>query len=373
MGSLKKLPITAQDFNMKGKTGKKEIKSKDDVESGRDVRKMYFEKENRGFFLFFIFSGLYAVRNVKGKYVVSKIRFILFYLTWITYPLAGLILASQAAHWMNSSEVELSSFMEDTLTVLILAVIPSLQAYSLKFITKSLPEILETISELSLMEVGFATPMKILEDLSEKACKLKAVTENKQLHPNRLFNWLPRAMVLFSMAIFFAVCSMEYLHEINLQTLDSELPCLVILFVFLTFPFLTSILIAVFTWWLRRVYRALYLHCKEVMPSCNMDQVLAICSYVDMLQRLFVLLDEGFFRYTLTMNSVCMTIGASLCTARLLQGYTQIVYIGPLVLHCITLGISCEVGELLVAQVRKGLLYACEEEVRLLCGEPIGR
>lgn len=350
--SLRKLSIMLLDVNTKGETDRKKTKSTSDTESPRDVRKVYFERENKGFFLLFTMFGLYAVKNVKGQYMVSKPKFIFFYLSWITYPLAGLFLATKAVYWVNPSEVISPCFMQDTLAVLALAVIPSQQAYSLKFITKSLPEILETISELSPVEVGFETPMNVLENLSKKAGKLREATENKQIHPDRLFNWLPRAMVLFSMTVFLAVCSTEYLRELHFQTLDKEVPILVVLFVCLTFPFLTTILIAVFTRWLKLVYRALHRHCKEAMPTFNVDQVLTLCNYVDTLQRLFVLLDDGFFRYTLSMNAATVTIGASFCAARLMLDYTQIVYLGPLVLHCITLGVECEAGERLMAQVK---------------------
>lgn len=340
-----------QDVMTKGET-REETKSSGDKESPSDVRKVYFERENKGFFLFFNMCGLYAVKNVKGQYIVSKPKFIFFYLSWITYPLGGLFLATKAVYWVNPSEVIFPCFMQDTLVVLALAVVPSLQAYSLKFITKSLPEILETMSELSRVEVGFETPMNVLENLSKKAGKLRAATDEKQIHPDRLFNWLPRAMVLFSMTVFLAVCSAEYLRELSFQTLDKEVPPLVVLTVCLTFPFLSSIFIGVFSRWLKLVYRALHRHCKAAMPTFTVDQVLTLCHYVETLQRLFGLLDNGFFRYTLSVNAMTVTIGASLCAARLMLDYTKIVYLGPLVLHCITLGVECEAGERLMGQVK---------------------
>lgn len=343
-----------QDVMTKEQT-KKEMNSEGDTEASR-VRRMYLETENRGFFLFFTLCGLYALKRVKEQYKVSKALFIVFYLSWITYPLAGLLLATKIVYWVNPSEVVFPCFMQDTMTVLSLAVAPSLQAYSLKFITKSLPEILHTISELSLMEVGFETPMKALGCLSDKAEKIKAAADNTQLRPDRIFNWLPRAMVLFSMTVFLAVSSTEYLSELDLQTIDKEIPTLVILFVCLTFPFLSTILIVFFTRWLSVVYNALLRYCK-MTSTCNMDQILIICSYVDTLQGIFVLLDDGFFRYTLTVSVATVTAGASLCTAKLMQNYNQIVYLGPIVFHCIILGVVCEAGERLVAQVKVSYMY----------------
>lgn len=244
-----------QDASTKQQTSK-ETKSPDNVESSRDVRKRYFETENQGFFLFITLCGLYAVKRVKGQYVVSKVKFIFFYISWITYPLTGLLLATKSVHWVSPREEVLPRFMQETLAVLALAVVPSLQAYSLKFMTKSFPKIMKTISELSLMKVGFETPIKVFTNPFERARKIKAAADNKPLRPDRLFNWLPRAMVLFSMSVFLAVFFSEYLMGLDVQTLDQEVPSLVVLFVCLTFPFLTTILITFFARWLRMVYTA---------------------------------------------------------------------------------------------------------------------
>lgn len=325
-----------------------------DIETHTVKRKGNFVKENKGIFTFFVLLGLFAVRRVKDQYVVSKVRFIIFYFNWITYPLGGLFLAGKTESWVTPSE---EAFMEDTMVVLALAVVPALQAYSLKFMTKSLPEVLENISELSVMEVGFETPLK----LCMKAGKVSISPGSKPLHPERLFNWLPRAMVFFSMVIFLTVSSTEYFMEVNFQTLDKELPILVILFVCLTFPFASSLFVVVFIKWLGMVYKALYRHCREVIPGCKLDQVLAICSYVDRLQKIFSLLDNGFFRYIISINATSIIVGASLCMARLTQDYSQIVYLGPLTFYGFTLALVCEAGERLAGQV--SYLVSCTRKM----------
>ncbi|MPC28945.1 hypothetical protein E2C01_022161 [Portunus trituberculatus] len=322
--------------------GEKQVDAME-IDMGTSKNKRDFFQENRLIFKTFSFLGLFAVKKVKGQYVVSKVRFIIFYLCWITYPLGGFFLADKSENWLTLYEV---SYMQDTFAVLVLAVVPTLQAYSLKFITKSLPEILQNISQLSMMEVGFETPLK----MCVKSYKITINRDTEPLHPERLFNWLPRAMVVFSILIFFTVSSTEYLMGVDFKNVDKEVPTLVVLLVCLTFPFVSTLFIVLLTRWLEIVYRALYQYCKEVMPVSDVDQVLAVCSYVNRLQKIFGLLDAGFFRYILSINTASITVGASLCMARLMQDNTQIVYIGPLVFHGFILALTCEAGERLNAQ-----------------------
>ncbi|XP_063840033.1 uncharacterized protein LOC135088897 [Scylla paramamosain] len=327
-----------------------------EVEMSTSNNKGDFVKENKAIFKTFAFLGLFAIRRVKGQYVVSKVRFIIFYLCWISYPLGGFFLAGKSETWVTRYGV---SYMQDTFAVLVLAVVPTLQAYSLKFMTKSLPEILQNISQLSMMEVGFETPLKI----RMKSSKVTINPGTEPLHPERLFNWLPRAMVVFSIFIFFTVSSTEYLMGVDFERMDKEVPTLVVLLVCLTFPFVSTLFVVVLTRWLEIVYKALNRYCKEVMPVSDVDKVLAVCSYVDRLQKIFGLLDVGFFRYILSINAASITVGASLCMARLMQDYTQIVYLGPLVFHGFILALTCEGGERLAAQ-HAGLVAWLKKEIR---------
>ncbi|KAK8403758.1 hypothetical protein O3P69_000100 [Scylla paramamosain] len=196
-----------------------------------------------------------------------------------------------------------------------------------------------------------------------KSSKVTINPGTEPLHPERLFNWLPRAMVVFSIFIFFTVSSTEYLMGVDFERMDKEVPTLVVLLVCLTFPFVSTLFVVVLTRWLEIVYKALNRYCKEVMPVSDVDKVLAVCSYVDRLQKIFGLLDVGFFRYILSINAASITVGASLCMARLMQDYTQIVYLGPLVFHGFILALTCEGGERLAAQ-HAGLVAWLKKEIR---------
>ena len=340
--SVRKVITMLPEVNTKEQVKKNQIEEVD-IEPQTVSRKGCLVRENKGIFRLFVLLGLFAIRRVKGQYMVSKMRFILFYLSWISYPLGGLFLAGISMYWITPSKV---IFMHDTIAVLALAVMPALQAYSLKFMTKSLPEILQNISKLSMMEVGFETPLK----LCLKTGRRNITPSTKPLLPERLFNWLPRAMVVFSIAVFLAVSSTEYLMGVDFQSLDREIPTLVVLSVCLTFPFVSTLIVVVFIIWLTLAYKALSRHCREGMFVCKVDQVLAVSNYVDRLQKIFALLDDGFFRYIISINVTSITIGASMCMANLMQD-GQIVYLGPLSLEVFTLALVCETGERLAAQV----------------------
>lgn len=317
-------------------------------DQGKQLRS--FDVENKAAFMFFKLCCIVAIKRKYGQYVISNVMFIMFYTLWVVWPLSGFSLAVFSASLFSgeqSSDMFHNETLESSLFVLCFIVVPALQAYSLKFINKCLPQVLEDISLLGCINVGFETPLKVchVSKIKESTEKLKKAVHGecfgKETHPDRLFHWLPLAVVAASVSAFFTVWIIGIVVNVDLETVKEELPLLTVNFSYQCLPFVTTIFVIFFIRWHTKAYQSLHIFCNESSASWNKSQILALCMYVNKLQDIFAQLSDGLFRYILGINMITIIISAILCTAKVLLDARNFIYVEPLICNVFILTLIC--------------------------------
>ncbi|XP_069190639.1 uncharacterized protein [Procambarus clarkii] len=342
------------------------------TQGGEDRQRRRFEDENKLLFFLFKLCGVVALRKVNGQSVVSKIRFIIFYMMWIIWPLIGFSAALLGYSLFCDAPADVQShnrIMEGSFFILGFAVFPALQAYSLKYINKCLPEVLQKISELDDVQEYFKTPLKVFGPPHGEKCRNKirqavnGVSPVKQMYPDQLFHWLPLTMILLSLSAFLVYWSIGYVTIVNIDTLNQEMPILIFNFAYQCFPFVTTIFVVIFIRWHARVYQTVHKFCQDTSATWTKREILVLCNYVDKLQDIFSQMSAGFFRYTLGMNLLTVMISAIACTAKILQDSNNIIYLEPLACNIFLLVVLCESSSTIMDKY-EALLLVLKEEIR---------
>lgn len=352
--------------------GRTDIKQTENIEEPRYPEHFSkFQKKNKHFFLLWAFLCVLAIRLEGGQYVVSKVRFIVLYLLWITWPLSGFALCfvgtnisseiSGHGKLTGRSEGEEDAKgegVEVSITILCFAVLPALQAYSLKLINRAMPRLLESIVLFCKCNTSFKTPatlstfrndaQDLLEDGHPGAGDIFQV---KQIYPERLFHWLPLAIILTSVFFCIAFWLVGFVMLIDIETLQREWPFFAMMFFYLTLPCLTTAFSLIFIRWLTVVYRSFAKFCSKNASSWNSRQILQVNMYVDKLQEIFEQLSTGFLRYTLGINMLVVVMSAVVSVAKVLQGFNMIIYLEPLVTNVCIMVALCHGSAKLMTEV----------------------
>lgn len=357
--------------------GKSEIEQTENIQEPRLPEHFSdFQKKNKFFFLLWTLLGVLAVRLEGCQYVVSKARFIVLYLLWITWPLSGFVLCLVGTNVISkiSGYEELIERSEDegdakgdgvevSITILCFAVLPALQAYSLKLINRATPRVLETIVFFCSCNTSFKTPATLStfrndgQDLVENDhpgaghCNGHDVFQVKQIYPERLFHWLPLATILISVFFCFAFWLVGFMMLIDIETLKREWPFFALMFFYLTLPCLTTAFSLIFIRWLTTVYRSFAKFCSKNASSWDTWQIQQVNMYADKLQEVFEQLSTGFLRYTLGINMLVVVMSAVVSVAKVLQGFNMIIYLEPLGINVCIMVALCHGSAKLMAEV----------------------
>ncbi|XP_071546597.1 uncharacterized protein [Panulirus ornatus] len=325
-----------------------------------------FEEENKWPFIFFRLCCIFAIRKKYGRYVMSNVMFIIFYILWVAWPLTGFTMAVYSASLFPGEQSHgniQNEVLESSLFILCFGVVPALQAYSLKFINKCLPQVLEDISLLCCIKVGFETPLKVCRITKIKKSKerLKQAVNGEfplrqYTQPEHLFHWLPLSMIVVSVFVFLTVWIIGFLVILDANILKKECSALAINFAYQCLPFVTTILVIFFIKWHTQVYQELQVSCNDTSAAWSTSQIHTLCTYVITLQDIFVQLSDGFFRYTLGINMITITISAIVCTAKILEDSNNFIYVEPLIGCAFILTIICEKSSALMDKYEKLLL-----------------
>lgn len=332
------------------------------------------EVKNKIIFTIFKILGLFLIRWDEGEraYVVLKVRFFLFYTFWFIWPLAGLCVALLGKKLFNTSDIkdDVNNIIESALFILGFAVVPAIKTYSLKLVNKCLPDVLEEIVLLQELKVGFKTPLNIhLPSRPQKADSPKTAVQKayrrRLVDPEALFRILPIATVILSIAAFVVAWVFGLTDVVEWDTIKQEWPFITMQFTYLTLPCITTWFSIIFIEWLRMVYEKLRVEMENLFgsslktisdtasetPAADGENVEEIGEYVDKLQEIFISLSNGFLTYVLGLNFVVSVLSAIFCTAKLLQGFQQIVYVIPLSVAIYHMGLICNKSHTLMEEV----------------------
>ncbi|XP_064078344.1 uncharacterized protein LOC135195796 [Macrobrachium nipponense] len=355
-------------------------------------KKNCLKENNKIIFGIFRALGFFPVKwePSKSTYVVQPGPFVVSYTFWFLWPLLGLGVASVGMKLFNLNENldKVDDVIETSLFILGFAVAPAIVTYSIKLIAKYIPQILEDISNLCEMDVGFKTPMNIhIPSSKQKALssKVEFINSQKSQDHEKMLFYVPLVTVFVSIVAFIIAWAFGIYEVVDWATLEQEWPFFIMQFTYLTQPAISNWFCAVFLEWLRLVYEALrvefdYLYhntlaylqettkpqrgrnCPSVAYS--EENVKLTGDYVDKLQEIFVLLSEGVLKFTSSVNFLVCLISAVFCTLELLRSFRLIMYMVPLALAIGNMALFCYKSDCLMNEYER-ILLILKKTVRL--------
>ncbi|XP_071549669.1 uncharacterized protein [Panulirus ornatus] len=326
------------------------------------------EVKNKVIFRIFKILGLFLIRWDEGEqaYVVLKIRFFLFYTFWFIWPLVGLGIALLGRKMFNSDDGldRVNNFMESALFILGFAVIPAIKTYSLKLVTKCLPDVLEEIVSLQELKVGFKTPLNIhLPSRPQRPDAPRTAVhrgyQKRLTDPEALFKILPILTVVLSVVAFVVSWIYGLTEAVEWDAIKQEWSFFTMQFTYLTLPCITTWFSVIFIEWLRMVYEKLRIEADNRLGSLletsqgispesdqrtitlDQEKIEEYGEYVTKLQEIFITLSNGFISYVLGLNFTVSILSAVFCTSKLLQGFQQVMYVIPLSVALYHMGLVC--------------------------------
>lgn len=238
-----------------------------------------FEDLNKNVLIVFKILGIYLIRWDKDAkaYVVLKIRYFLFYTFWFIWPLAGLLVALMGKNIFGTYDDSdnVNNVIESSLFILGFAVIPALKTYSLKLITRCLPDVLEDMVDLQDLDTGFETPLKV--SIPSWTQKIDAVnypntaagraSRKKISDPEVLFRVLPIVTVVVSTVAFVTAWVWGLTQVIEWEAVKNEWPFFIMQFSYMTLPCITTWFSVLFVEWQRMVYEKLRIEVECTLYS----------------------------------------------------------------------------------------------------------
>ncbi|KAK7019405.1 hypothetical protein SK128_021865 [Halocaridina rubra] len=324
----------------------------------------YFDEANRKLMLMYWYAGIVAVRRDNGNYFLNKFWFFSSYMFWNLYPLVGLYafyskyMKIQNQHLLSTSMAEDSNTVFSALIIMYFFLFPTLQSHSLVLFNKILPKVLDDMSKLCSLKIGFKTPLKV------HFFKRLPDDDSGCIHRrDYLFFWLPLAVLSFFFLLFALSWLFLFIHILNFDYMTDFWPVFVIQYTSGSLPTLTSAFVVTLCKWHMFVYHDLHTYVKTTSSSWSKDHVHSLCKYMDRLQDIFNSMDSGFFRYTLGINLITISINSMACGFMILQGVNQVIFLLPLVYYLMILNSSCSWGSRLIYQY-ENVLKALQSEIR---------
>nr|XP_045606929.1 uncharacterized protein LOC123763689 [Procambarus clarkii]XP_045606930.1 uncharacterized protein LOC123763689 [Procambarus clarkii]XP_045606931.1 uncharacterized protein LOC123763689 [Procambarus clarkii]XP_045606932.1 uncharacterized protein LOC123763689 [Procambarus clarkii]XP_045606933.1 uncharacterized protein LOC123763689 [Procambarus clarkii] len=336
---------------------KTRVESENQCGTRRKKPLLRLEDVNKKTFLAFKILGLFLIRWDEGEkcYRVRRIRFFLFYTFWFVWPMLGLFVAflGKLIFHTATGPDDVNNVIESSLFILGFAVIPAIKTYSLKLVTKCLPDILEEIVSLQELDVGFETPLSVrIPSRPQKAVISNSAShmayKKKSSSPEALFRTLPIVTLILSIVAFIVAWTYGLTEVVEWQAVKQEWPFFIMQFSYLTLPCISTWFSVIFIEWLRMVYKNMSLELQSQL--CNVtnetiiyeDHVKVIGDYVDRLQDIFTSLSNGFLTYVVGINFFIIIVSAIFCTAKLLHGFHEIMYVIPLSISVFHMGLICK-------------------------------
>ncbi|XP_068208096.1 uncharacterized protein [Palaemon carinicauda] len=348
-------------------------------------------EKNKLIFSIYRCLGLFPFRwdSSKSLYTVQAVSFAVAYSFWFLWPLIGLGVALYGIKTFNLNENldQVDDVVETSIFILGFAVAPAITTYSIKQIAKYLPEILDDISNLCELKVGFKTPLHIhMPCRKQKALSSKAEFINSQKfqeHEKTLF-YVPLITLFLSIVAFIIAWVNGILEVTEWSTLKSEWPFYILQFFYLTQPAITTWFCVVFIEWMRLVYEALkveveYLYHNTLtslqrtsgpqrdrnIPTAafSKESVKLTDDYIDKVQEIFVLLIK-IIKYVASVNFLVYLISAVFCTLELLKSFRLIMYMIPLAISVGHMALICYASNCLMDEYEH-ILLILKRTVRL--------
>ncbi|KAG7159375.1 uncharacterized protein LOC121877553 [Homarus americanus] len=315
------------------------------------------EQENKKIFKLFKILGVILIRWDKHKkeYVLLKVRFFISYTFWFFWPLLGLCVALVMKRIFKTSggADHINDAIESSLFVLGFAVVPAIKTYSLSLINTCLLGIMK--KTVSLKEIKDKFEKRNDDEYLPSDTDKEAFQDNSKLR-----RALPIMSVILSTISFLGVWIYDMIQVVEWDELKREWPFFFMQFNYLTLPCITTLFSVIFIDWLRKLYKIMREKLEELVrgqkTTVDVQVIQDIGDYVKKLQDIFSRLSSGFLTYVLGFNFLVSVVGGIFCTAKVLQGFPNIIYLVPLTIAVFHIGLICHKSQELMDEHERIIL-----------------
>ena len=280
------------------------------------------EETNSFFFHMFQSLGLITVHWKIDHYSISRLHFTVSYIVWFFLPSALFGVSAYLKSIIVTGEK--NDDFSHIATVFVIAVVPSVQAYTIKIVNSKLPTVFYKMAEIDGMSEHPKKPFKIMETILPLLFLAKA----EKGESCSIISFFPIASVLLSIGVFWVMWTISFLNIIEILSVDliiDEWVPLTLLVVYSIAAHLSTWFCVLILEWFRKTYGSVH----KAIGKTSDENLLDLNNSLDRLFECFLEVRDSFLAYICTINLAINVISATFSFVKMISGIEMIFYFVP--------------------------------------------
>jgi len=321
------------------------------------------EHTNTFIFKMFKYLGFITVTWKGDHYSINKWYFTISYTLWFILPTFGVVLSAWSLSQVydenlstvyNTEEDRHSSIVY----VFCVAVVPSLQAFTIRMISKGLPDTLYKIAEIDARQSKHRKNISMAQVLFPYLNISKKAASSSSSSQSSIFTFLPVMTLLISIVAFWTLWTLtllEAIESIDISVIVDEWLHFTLIIVYGIMVFFSNWFCAIVIEWFRVTYAVFDISLKTATEADlkEMDSTLFLVS------ECFYFVSNNFLAYICTLNTIINTVSSIFSFVKLFSGFEMVFYMIPLFFSVNMIWFLCYHSSKLSDQVSKTEIICC--------------